>query len=87
MLRDLCEQHQLDERDTEMLQAIFQSRRIDVRKIRSICITGRSYFATLFDVWDRSGLTSFSPTSVGIAIAHANLSKYGEIEPLSNWIN
>lgn len=87
MLHDLCKQHQLDERDTRMLQAIFQSRRIDIRKIRSICIAGRSYFATLFDAWDQTGLASFSPTSVGIAIAHANLSKYGEIGPLSNWIN
>ncbi|WP_323142803.1 LPO_1073/Vpar_1526 family protein [Massilia phyllosphaerae] len=87
MLDDLCKQLQLDERDTKMLQAIFQGQRIDVRNVRSVCITKRPYLARLFDVWDKSALTSFSPTSVGIAIAHANLSKYGDIGPLSNWIN
>jgi hypothetical protein len=85
MLRDLCKQRQLSQHDADMLERIFNPR--TPVKVREICTAARPYFSTVFDLWDRSWLSKFDLTSVGIAIAHANLSKYGDIEPLSSWIN
>jgi hypothetical protein len=41
-----------------------------------------------FDTWDGSEMNQFTLTSVGIAIAHANIKRLvGEFANLSMWIN
>lgn len=42
----------------------------------------------IVDVWSSASFESFNLTSVGIAIAHANIKRYtGEFAPLSIWVN
>jgi|GEM_PF-6230533 len=85
MVRELCQERRLGMQDTMMLNRIFQGNAsVDVREV---CVGARPYLAKLFEVWDGSTLPHFCLTSIGVAIAHANLSKYGEIQQLSTWIN
>jgi hypothetical protein len=84
MVRVLCKERQLGMQDTTMLNRIFAGE--DSVNVREACVRARPYLEKLFDAWDGSTLPQFCLTSVGVAIAHANLSKYGAISPLSNWI-
>ena len=44
--------------------------------------------AQVFDVWEGSFMQNLSLTSVGVAIAHANIKRHiGEFTDLSIWIN
>lgn len=52
------------------------------------CITIRPYMEQVFSVWASSSMANFTLTSVGIAIAHANIKRLvGEFANLSIWIN
>lgn len=56
-------------------------------QIKAKCIEIRPYMESLFKAWDTLELSSFTLTSVGIAIGHANIKKYyGEFTNLSIWI-
>jgi hypothetical protein len=85
MVRRLCKERRLGMDDTAMLNRIFAG---DAPvNVREVCVEARPYLTKLFDKWDGSTLPQFCLTSIGIAIAHANLSKYGLVAPLSSWIN
>ncbi len=57
-------------------------------EIRDKCIEIRPYMRDLFTSWEKSPMQSFTLTSVGIAIAHANIKRLvGEFANLSIWIN
>jgi hypothetical protein len=57
-------------------------------QIKIRCIESRPYMEALFDLWDNTSMKHFSPSSVGIAIAHANIcQKIKDFGPLSIWIN
>jgi hypothetical protein len=48
----------------------------------------RPYMASVFEIWSNSSMKSFTLTSVGIAIGHANVKRLvGEFANLSLWIN
>ncbi|MGG7604698.1 LPO_1073/Vpar_1526 family protein [Massilia sp. BKSP1R2A-1] len=84
-VRALCDQFNLAINDRKMLEAIFNSR--SQVKLLECCASRRPYFDHLWKVWDDTQLSNFSLTSVGFAIAHANLSKFGPIRPLTDWIH
>lgn len=55
--------------------------------VQRVITTGRPYMERVFDVWKET-ISHFTLTSVGIAIAHANIKKTaGEFTDLSIWIN
>lgn len=84
-VRTLCEQLNLTLNDRKMLEVIINIKS-QVKVINS-CANHRPYFDYLWQVWDNTRLSNFALTSVGFAIAHANLSKFGPIKPLTDWIN
>lgn len=58
------------------------------QQIKDRCVAARPYMAELFDLWDNTSMKSFIPSSVGIAIAHANVARVNpRLPPLSVWIN
>jgi hypothetical protein len=55
--------------------------------LRAEIIAARPKFERLFQAWDNSPLGSFTLTTVGIAIAHANVRrKINDKSDLSVWI-
>lgn len=74
--------------DAAKLKELFSLNKMSDDEIRTKCIEIRSYMAAVFDVWKDSDMKSFTLTSVGIAIAHANMKRVtGESASLSIWIN
>ncbi|MFC3471977.1 LPO_1073/Vpar_1526 family protein [Massilia oculi] len=84
-VRALCDQLSLTLNDRKMLEAILHSK--SQIKVLDSCANRRTYFDYLWQVWENTRLSNFSLTSVGFAIAHANLSKFGPIRPLTDWIH
>jgi len=57
-------------------------------ELKTFLIGFRTYMAQVFDVWEGSFMQNLSLTSVGVAIAHANIKRHiGEFTDLSIWIN
>lgn len=57
-------------------------------EVREYIISVKPYMSELFEVWDKSFMGRISLTSVGIAIAHANIErKFSEKLDLSIWVN
>lgn len=86
MLNAICNQKRIGEKDRGMLDQIFRQAGMTAAQIREKCMSARPYFAQLFAAWDDTCLAQFHPSSIGIAIAHANLVKCGSMRPLSFWI-
>lgn len=74
--------------DKSKIIGLFDLNKMSHAEIRDKCIAIRPYMAGVFDVWSDSPMKSFTLTSVGIAIGHANLKRLvGEFANLSIWIN
>ncbi|WP_099610027.1 MULTISPECIES: LPO_1073/Vpar_1526 family protein [Vibrio] len=74
--------------DRPKILALFNQGKMNNQEIKSKCIEIRPYMENVFDVWADSDMQSFSLTSVGISIGHANLKRLvGEFANLSIWIN
>ena len=57
-------------------------------EIEKKCIAIRPYMKTVIDTWSLSSMQCFNLTSVGIALAHANIQRLiGAFADLSMWIN
>lgn len=68
--------------------SMFDFGKMNNSEIKNKCIEIRPYMTTIFDVWSNSPMGSFSLTSVGMAIGHANIKRLiGEFANLSIWIN
>lgn len=80
--------NQINAEDTEKIIALFEYEKMSDIAIRNKCISIRPYMEKVFDIWNSSDMQSFSLTSVGIAIGHANVKRLmGEFTNLSIWIN
>ncbi|SAL53928.1 hypothetical protein AWB69_05705 [Caballeronia udeis] len=78
----------IGEHDKQAITHLFHLNVMDASEVRSKVIEIRPYMEELFDVWARSSMVNFGLTSVGIAIAHANVKRLiGEFANLSIWIN
>lgn len=80
--------HSVSPEDSAKIMQLFDLGKINDDEVRALCIKIRPYMARLFDTWSNSPMKNFTLTSVGIAIAHANIQRYtGKFADLSIWIN
>lgn len=78
----------VSEADRAQITALFEIGKMSDAEIREKVIAIRPYMKDLFDRWSESAMKQFTLTSVGIAIAHANIKRLvGEFAQLSIWIN
>jgi hypothetical protein len=74
--------------DKAKILALFDVEKMSHAEIRETCIKLRPYMEKVFDTWSDSSMKSFTLTSVGMAIGHANIKRLiGEFASLSIWIN
>jgi hypothetical protein len=74
--------------DKAKILALFDVEKMSHAEIRETCIKLRPYMGKVFDTWSGSSMKSFTLTSVGMAIGHANIKRLiGEFASLSIWIN
>lgn len=74
--------------DRVKIVALFDVGKMSTSEIREKCISIRPFMESVFDTWSDSPMKSFSLTSVGMAIGHANIKRLvGEFASLSMWIN
>lgn len=74
--------------DQEKIKQLFNENKMSEEEIKNKVISIRAYMKNIFDIWNESAMKNFQLTSVGIAIAHANIKKnIGEFANLAIWIN
>jgi hypothetical protein len=74
--------------DKSKIFDLFELNKMSHAEIRDKCIAIRPYMVNVFDIWSDSSMKSFTLTSVGMAIGHANLKRLvGEFASLAIWIN
>lgn len=79
---------QITSEDRVKILELFDVGKMPNQEIRQFCINLRPYMKNVFDVWGDSPMKSFTLTSVGIAIGHANIKRLiGDFSDLSIWIN
>lgn len=82
------EAHGIAESDRTQITALFDAAKMSEGEIREKCVAIRPYMSDLFVLWSESSMKNFTLTSVGMAIAHANIKRLvGEFANLSIWIN
>lgn len=82
------EAHGIVESDRTQITALFDAAKMSEGEIREKCVAIRPYMNDLFVLWSESPMKNFTLTSVGMAIAHANIKRLvGEFANLSIWIN
>lgn len=76
------------EDDRVKITQLLSTGKMSEAEIKETLIAIRPYMAEMFDVWNNSPIQSFTLTSVGMAIGHANIKRLiGEFASLSIWIN
>jgi len=88
-MADLLGKNDVLPEDREKLDKLYKLNRMSKEEVRAKCVSLRPYMAEVFSVWDDSLAKNFNLTSVGIAIAHANIKRIvvEEFADLSIWIN
>lgn len=80
--------YSIQDNDREKIIALLNHGKMTPQEIREKCIQIRPYMKEVFDMWSESPMKSFTLTSVGIAIGHANIKRLiGEFADLSIWVN
>ncbi|SCZ38116.1 MULTISPECIES: LPO_1073/Vpar_1526 family protein [Pseudomonas] len=88
VLREKFEVFQASESDRTIISGMLNGNRMSAENIRSKCVQARPYMDEIFSIWNSSSLGRLRLTSVGSAIAHANIKRLvGEFADLSIWIN
>ena len=88
ILRKKFDKHSIEQADRERIEALFDLGKMGEAEIRDQCIQIRPYMKDLLELWSVSAMPTFTLTSVGIAIGHANIKRLiGEFAQLSIWIN
>lgn len=88
LLDKAFEAHAITPEDRSKITTLFDVGKMNDAEIKDKCIEIRPYMAGLFETWSGSAMKSFTLTSVGIAIGHANIKRLvGEFANLSIWIN
>lgn len=90
--KEILEKH-LDEQkvsteDRAKILQLFDLGKMSEPEIKEKLIEIRPYMAEVFEIWSNSPMKTFTLTSVGMAIGHANIKRLiGEFASLSIWIN
>jgi hypothetical protein len=88
VFRDLASKKGVQGGDIDKLVALENSNRMGDKEIQDYLIKRRGYMEVLFKSWNDTPIGQLTLTSVGIAIAHANLKRrVGQFTDLSIWIN
>ena len=88
VLEKLLVQHSVSAKNKLTVINLFKSNLMSTEEIKEKIIDIRPYMADVLAWWAASNANSFSLTSVGIAIGHANLTRHvGKFADLSSWIN
>lgn len=78
----------INDEDKQKIKSLFDQPKMSEEELRLKCISIRPYMENVFKVWSDSPMKNFTFTSVGIAIAHANVKRMaGEFADLKIWIN
>jgi hypothetical protein len=78
----------VSQEDRAQILQLFDLGKMSEAEIKEKLIAIRPYMAEVFDIWTNSPMQSFTLTSVGMAIGHANIKRLiGEFASLSIWIN
>lgn len=87
-LEDMFNSFQIQDADRANIVALFDLHKMNHKEVRDICVKIRPYMEEVFDIWSESPMKSFTLTSVGMAIGHANIKRLiGEFADLSIWVN
>lgn len=74
--------------DRAKILELFDLGKMSEPEIKEKLITIRPYMADVFETWTNSPMQTFTLTSVGMAIGHANIKRLiGEFASLAIWIN
>ncbi len=74
--------------DRAKILQLFDLGKMSEAEIKEKLIAIRPYMADVFDIWTNSPMQTFTLTSVGMAIGHANIKRLiGEFASLAIWIN
>lgn len=88
VLKERASKAGVDEQVVNSLISLGDSHLMSDDEVREYIISTKSYMENVFDIWENSDMKSFTLTSVGIAIGHANVKRsVGEFTDLSIWIN
>lgn len=88
VLEPYLDQHGVSADDKMKILQLFDLGKMSDAEIKEKVIAIRPYMAEVFETWTNSPLQTFTLTSVGIAIGHANIKRLiGEFADLSIWIN
>ena len=88
ILEKIFEAHAITLGDRAKIKGLFDVGKMTEKEIKEKCIEIRPYMSELFEIWSASSMKTFTLTSVGIAIGHANIKRLaGEFANLSIWIN
>jgi hypothetical protein len=88
LLENNLETNGINPEDKRKIVELFDANKMSHAEIREKCIGIRPFMEPAFDTWANSPMKSFTLTSVGMAIGHANIKRLtGEFATLSIWIN
>ena len=74
--------------DRAKIVELFDLGKMSESEIKEKVIAIRPYMTEVFEIWTNSSMQTFTLTSVGMAIGHANIKRLiGEFASLSIWIN
>jgi len=83
----LCQRFGLGTDEAEKLKNLQRRRPVPAAELRAELIAALPWMAQLFELWDSTPIPNLTLTSVGMAIAHANIKKRtGRDFDLSIWI-
>lgn len=88
LLQTNLDAHAVVPEEQEKILGLFEHEKMSHAEIREKCVAIRPYMEKVFETWSASPMKSFTLTSVGMAIGHANVKRLvGEFASLSIWIN
>lgn len=80
--------HGVSSDDRAKIIGLFDLGKMSEPEIKEKLIAIRPYMAEVFEIWTNSPMQTFTLTSVGMAIGHANIKRLvGEFASLAIWIN
>ena len=87
VLEPYLDQQGVSPEDKAKILELFEFGKMSNVEIKEKVIAIRPYMADVFETWNNSPLQTFTLTSVGIAIGHANIKRLiGEFADLAIWI-
>jgi hypothetical protein len=87
-LEKLLDAQGVSSEDRAKILGLFDLGKMSEPEIKEKLIAIRPYMAEVFEIWTNSPMKTFTLTSVGMAIGHANIKRLiGEFASLAIWIN